>query len=89
MNKNKLTKLKLALQKLLVEYTALTTDKGILYFEEDEIEKDIQVYLEDENGDKQTAESGVYETETQTITVEAGRVKEIIEKTTDIPFWKV
>ena len=83
MNKNKLTKLKLALQKLLVEYTALTTDKGILYFEEDEIKQDIQVYLEDENGDKQTAESGVYETETQTITVEAGRVKEIIEKTTD------
>ena len=83
MNKNKLTKLKLALQRLLVEYTALTTDKGILYFEEDEIKQDIQVYLEDENGDKQTAESGVYETETQTITVEAGRVKEIIEKTTD------
>lgn len=83
MNKNKLTKLKLALQKLLVEYTALTTDKGILYFEEDDIKTDIQVYLEDENGEKQVAESGVYETETQTITVEAGRVKEIIEKTTD------
>ena len=83
MNKNKLTKLKLALQKLLVEYTALTTDKGILYFEEDNIKTDIQVYLEDENGDKQVAESGVYETETQTITVEAGRVKEIIEKTTE------
>lgn len=83
MNKNKLTKLKLALQKLLVEYTALTTDKGILYFEEGDIKTDIQVYLEDENGDKQVAESGVYETETQTITVEAGRVKEIIEKTTD------
>ena len=83
MNKNKLTKLKLALQKLLVNYTALTTDKGILYFEEDDIKQDIQVYLEDENGDKQVAESGVYETETQTITVEAGRVKEIIEKTTD------
>ena len=83
MNKNKLTKLKLALQRLLVEYTALTTDKGILYFEEGDIKTDIQVYLEDENGDKQVAESGVYETETQTITVEAGRVKEIIEKTTD------
>lgn len=83
MNKNKLTKLKLALQKLLVEYTAVTTDKGILYFEEGDIKPDIQVYLEDENGDKQVAESGVYETETQTITVEAGRVKEIIEKTTD------
>ena len=83
MDKKKLTKLKLALQKLLVEYTALTTDKGILYFEEDNIKTDIQVYLEDENGDKQVAESGVYETETQTITVEAGRVKEIIEKTTD------
>lgn len=83
MNKNKLTKLKLALQKLLVEYTAITTDKGILYFEEGDIKTDIQVYLEDENGDKQVAESGVYETETQTITVEAGRVKEIIEKTTD------
>lgn len=85
MNKNKLTKLKLALQKLLVEYTALTTDKGILYFEEDNIKTDIQVYLEDENGDKQVAESGVYETETQTITVEAGRVKEIIEKTNNEP----
>ena len=83
MDKKKLSKLKLALQKLLVEYTALTTDKGILYFEEDNIKTDIQVYLEDENGDKQFAESGVYETETQTITVEAGRVKEIIEKTTD------
>lgn len=83
MNKNKLTKLKLALQKLLVEYTAVTTDKGILYFEEGDIKTDIQVYLEDENGDKQVAEPGVYETETQTITVEAGRVKEIIEKTTD------
>ena len=83
MDKKKLTKLKLALQRLLVEYTALTTDKGILYFEEDNIKTDIQVYLEDENGDKQVAESGVYETETQTITVEAGRIKEIIEKTTD------
>ena len=83
MNKNKLTKLKLALQKLLVEYTALTTDKGILYFEEDNIKTDIQVYLEDENGDKQVAESGVYETETQTITVANGRITEIIEKTTD------
>lgn len=85
MNKNKITKLKLALQKLLVEYTALTTDKGILYFEEGDIKPDIQVYLEDENGDKQVAEPGVYETETQTITVEAGRIKEIIEKTNDEP----
>ena len=83
MNKNKLTKLKLALQRLLVEYTALTTDKGILYFEEDNIKTDIQVYLEDENGDKQVAESGVYETETQTITVANGRITEIIEKTTE------
>ena len=65
MDKKKLSKLKLALQKLLVEYTALTTDKGILYFEEEEIKNDIQVYLEDENGDKQVAESGVYETETK------------------------
>ena len=85
MNKNKLTKLKLALQKLLVEYTALTTDKGILYFEEDNIKTDIQVYLEDENGDKQTAEAGTYETETQIITVANGRITEIIEKTNNEP----
>ena len=83
MNKNKLAKLKLALQKLLVEYTALTTDKGILYFEEDEIKTDIQVYLEDETGDKKTADPGTYETETQIITVANGRITEIIEKTTD------
>ena len=85
MNKNKLTKLKLALQKLLVEYTALTTDKGILYFEEDNIKTDIQVYLEDETGEKQAAEPGTYETETQIITVENGRIKEIIEKTNNEP----
>lgn len=83
MNKNKLTKLKLALQKLLVEYTALTTDKGILYFEEDDIKTDIQVYLEDENGEKQAADPGIYETETQIITVENGRITEIIEKSTE------
>lgn len=83
MNKNKLTKLKLALQKLLVEYTALTTDKGILYFEEGDIKPDIQVYLEDETGDKKTADPGTYETETQIITVANGRITEIIEKTTD------
>lgn len=83
MNKNKLTKLKLALQKLLVEYTALTTDKGILYFEEDDIKTDIQVYLEDETGEKQVAEPGTYETETQIITVANGRITEIIEKTTE------
>ena len=85
MNKNKLTKLKLALQKLLVEYTALTTDKGILYFEEDNIKTDIQVYLEDENGDKQVAESGTYQTETQIITVANGRITGIIEKTNNEP----
>ena len=85
MNKNKITKLKLALQRLLVEYTALTTDKGILYFEEDNIKTDIQVYLEDENGDKQTAEPGTYETETQIITVANGRITEIIEKTNNEP----
>lgn len=83
MNKTKLSKLKLALQKLLVEYTALTTDKGILYFEEGDIKPDIQVYLEDENGDKQVAESGTYQTETQTITVTNGRITEIIEKSTE------
>ena len=83
MNKNKLTKLKLALQRLLVEYTALTTDKGILYFEEGDIKTDIQVYLEDENGDKQVADPGTYQTETQIITVTNGRITEIIEKTTD------
>lgn len=85
MDKNKLTKLKLALQRLLVEYTAVTTDKGILYFEEGDIKPDIQVYLEDENGDKQVAEPGVYQTETQTITVANGRITEIIEKTNDEP----
>ena len=85
MNKNKLTKLKLALQKLLVEYTALTTDKGILYFEEDNIKTDIQVYLEDETGEKQVADPGTYETETQIITVANGRITEIIEKTNNEP----
>lgn len=85
MNKNKIKKLKLALKKFLIEYTALTTDKGILYFEEDNIKTDIQVYLEDENGEKQVAEPGVYETETQTITVENGRITEIIEKTNNEP----
>lgn len=80
MNKNKLTKLKVALQKLLAEYSAITTEQGILYYMEEELKEGIQVYTEDENEDKHIAESGEYKTEHLTITVSNGFISNIVEK---------
>ena len=48
--KEKLNKIKLALSKLLeVQMSYITTDKGILYFEGENLKVDQQVWLKDEN----------------------------------------
>ena len=84
MNKKKLEKIKMALQKLIeVEMSYITTDKGILYFEGEDPKVDLQVWLKDENEENQAPESGLYMTDTHKYTIEGGRFSliEEIERT--------
>ena len=76
--KEKLNKIKLALSKLLeVQMSYITTDKGILYFEGENLKVDQQVWLKDENEENLTPEAGTYVSETQEFKIEGGRIAEI------------
>ena len=76
--KEKLNKIKLALSKLLeVQMSYITTDKGILYFEGENLKVDQQVWLKDENEENLTPEAGTYVSDTQEFKVEGGRIAEI------------
>ena len=76
--KEKLNKIKLALSKLLeVQMSYITTDKGILYFEGENLKVDQQVWLKDENEENLTPEAGTYVSDTQELKVEGGRITEI------------
>lgn len=76
--KEKLNKIKLALSKLLeVQMSYITTDKGILYFEGENLKVDQQVWLKDENEENLTPEAGTYVSDTQEFKIEGGRIAEI------------
>lgn len=78
--KEKLNKIKLALSKLLeVQMSYITTDKGILYFEGENLKVDQQVWLKDENEENLTPEAGTYVSETQEFKIEGGRIAEITD----------
>ena len=78
--KEKLNKIKLALSKLLeVQMSYITTDKGILYFEGENLKVDQQVWLKDENEENLTPEAGTYVSETQEFKIEGGRISEITD----------
>lgn len=78
--KEKLNKIKLALSKLLeVQLSYITTDKGILYFEGENLKVDQQVWLKDENEENLTPEAGTYVSETQEFKIEGGRIAEITD----------
>ena len=78
--KEKLNKIKLALSKLLeVQMSYITTDKGILYFEGENLKVDQQVWLKDENEENLTPEAGTYVSDTQEFKIEGGRIAEITD----------
>lgn len=80
MNMGKLEKIKAELAKLLVKYTAVKTDNGILEYEGEDLVVNMDVFVTDENGDKIAPADGEYKTEdNKVITVKDGKVESIIE----------
>lgn len=76
----KLSQIKMELAKLLVQYSVIKTDNGILNFEGKELLVGADVYVEDENGEKVIATDGEYKTEdNKIITVVNGKVESIVE----------
>lgn len=71
--------LKVNLKSLLVEFEQVSTDKGILSFDEDELAEGIEVFVLAEDGTKNKPEDGDYSTETQVITVKDGKIETIAD----------
>lgn len=63
--------------KFLLKFESIVTDKGEIFYDAESLEEGIEVYLYDENGDRQVPEDGEYASEDKVIVVEAGKVKEI------------
>lgn len=81
----KLSQIKAELAKLLVKYSSIKTDNGILNFEGEELTIDNDVYVEDEKGEKVKATDGEYRTEDEkVITVKDGKVEKIVEIETEV-----
>ena len=75
-----ITKLKLALKNLIIEFRSVNTDKAVLSWDgEDELAEGVAVYVTDEEGNRSIPEDGEYiDEEKITYVVENGLIKEII-----------
>lgn len=83
MTKLELIKTKLA--KILLQFTSIKTDKGILEYDGEELATDVEIYIVDENGERSKPEDGEYVTEDdKTIVVTDGKVTEIKEKEEEV-----
>lgn len=75
---SKLNRIKEALKSLLVSFGEVSTDKGVITFDGDELEAGMEVRGIDEEGNEVALEDGDYKTEDQKIiVVKDGRVEEI------------
>lgn len=70
----------MSLQRMLMNFGDVTTDKGVLEYTGEELEVGTEVFIEDA-----PAPDGEYETETQVIVVAEGKVVEIREKEVATP----
>lgn len=88
-NKNNISlmsKLKEKIKALLMQYAAVSTDKGNLIYNTDMLEVGSEVFVEDENGENVPAADGEYMLEDgRTIKVEGGKVTEIEAKEEETP----
>lgn len=79
---SKLERIKTMLSELLeLEMSSSTSDKGVVYWDEDELKVGTSIYVQDENDIKVLAEDGDYEIEDKIYKVEGGIVTEITDKT--------
>lgn len=88
-NKNNISlmsKLKEKIKALLMQYAAVSTDKGNLIYNTDMLEVGCEVFVEDENGENVPAADGEYILEDgRTVEVEGGMVTEIKAKEEETP----
>ena len=88
-NKNNISlmsKLKEKIKALLMQYAAVSTDKGNLIYNTDMLEVGSEVFVEDENGENVPAADGEYLLEDgRTVEVEGGKVTEIKAKEEETP----
>lgn len=78
-----LNKIKIALAKLLAEFGNVTTDKGMLQYDGDELEVGVAIVKVDEEGNTSEAEDGEYylgEEDGRTLVIEGGKVIEIKDR---------
>lgn len=81
---SKLQRIKTMLSELLeLEMGSATSDKGVIYWNEETIEVGTTIYVQDEDENKVLAEDGDYEIDGKIYTVEGGKVKEIADKLTE------
>lgn len=78
-------RLKKFLQKVMVQFGAVTTDKGVLIWDsDDDLKEGFAVYRE-EDGERKPAEDGDYKTEDgKVIKVEGGKVAEIADPRAEV-----
>lgn len=69
----------LKLAKIVMQFSTVETDKGVLYIDSDLIEGAV-VSIEDETGEFVAPEDGIYEAEDLIITVKDGAVEKIEQK---------
>ena len=82
----KLNKIKLALQSLLLQFSSVSTDGGLLQWDGDSELPEVgeAVWSVDENGERVEVEDGTYTTEDGTkIVVKDGKVEEVIVPETE------
>ena len=78
---NKIQKLKMGLRSILAQFAEISTDKGLLSFDGEEIKVDDLVYTLDDEGNRIAAADGDYAAEDgRVIRVADGKVVEIVEK---------
>lgn len=82
----KLQRIKTMLSELLeLEMGSATSDKGIVYWDTEELEVGSALYVEDEENNRVAAEDGDYEIETKVVTVADGKVVEIKDRQENEP----
>lgn len=81
----KLEKIKAELAKLLIKYSVVKTDNGILNYEGEDLVAGMEVYVEDAEGEKVAAADGTYTTEDgKVITVKEGKVESIVDPVAEV-----
>lgn len=81
----KLEKIKAELAKLLIKYSVVKTDNGVLNYEGEDLVAGMDVYIENEEGEKIAAADGEYTTEdNKVITVKDGKVESIVDPVAEI-----